>query len=419
MSLSPPDGLGYCQCDRCRAVFQGGEPYQAHGSIFAKRSDGLLVNITTETLFNAVNVAAKASAEKYPGRMIGCYAYSAYSHPPSFEIEPNVYVQTTTSYRRTPLTLQEQLDGWGSKASQVGIREYWSVYQWDWDNPSPGKMTPARQKKDIAFYNKNNVVAMNAEASNNWAPRGLGYYVTSQLLWDVQVDTDELVREFYIKAFGEKAAPAMERYYTRWYGQSVNVGLDPKSKEISPAASGDQEDDSDELTGQTAVFNAKNLSDTRQTLIDAFADLDGAVANTQPGSPERARVDHLRMYMYYLYLRLNVWEADNAAKKIGQQISDKVNEVLGDGKFSPAQQRVIDAVKAETIFGGRLTYTNMIHTRPLIGKAFHRRFKGQMDLLEHVDAAKEWGEGWRVIGEPPTSDELAELWAEAKRDLSN
>ncbi len=395
VSLSAPDGLGFCQCDLCREVFQGGKPFEAHRTLFAERPDGVLVNITSETMFNAINQAAKAAKEKYPDATIGAYAYSAYSHPTSFKLEPNIYVQTTTAYRRTPLSLQEQLDAWGQQASQVGIREYWSVYQWDWDNPNPGKVTPARLKENLSFYHKNNVIAMNAEASNNWAPRGLGYYVSSQLLWDVEADTDEIVRDFYIKAFGEQAAPAMERYYARWYGPSVVVGLDPKSADIAPAPAGEQEDDSDELTGQTSIYNSKFLGATRDTVKAAMADLDEAVAKTEPDSPQRARANHLRMYMAYLYLRLKTWEAANSGDK----------------------DAIIEAVKNETTFGGQLTKTNMIHARPLIGKAFHRRFRGQMDILENVDAAKEWGEGWRVVGEPPTAEELNKLWQQAKADL--
>ena len=90
ISMTPPDGLGYCECDRCFAVLQGAKPYAAYGSFFAKRPDGLVVNVTSETLFHFINQVAAAVAEKYPATWIGCYAYSAYSHPPSFPLHPKV-----------------------------------------------------------------------------------------------------------------------------------------------------------------------------------------------------------------------------------------------------------------------------------------------------------------------------------------
>ena len=106
ISLTPADGLGYCECPLCHKWAQGGEIFWDKGSQFAKRPDGTLVCITSESLFHCINTAAKALAAKFPGVLIGTYAYSAYSHPPSFPVEPNVFIQTTTAYRRTPMSLQ-------------------------------------------------------------------------------------------------------------------------------------------------------------------------------------------------------------------------------------------------------------------------------------------------------------------------
>jgi hypothetical protein len=80
-----------------------------------------------------VNRVAEAISKKYPDVRLGCYAYSAYSHPPSFRLHPNVYIQITTHYRRTSLTLQQQLDEFRRVSGSLGVREYYSVYQWDTD----------------------------------------------------------------------------------------------------------------------------------------------------------------------------------------------------------------------------------------------------------------------------------------------
>ena len=68
-SLSPPDGLGYCECERCRAVAQGGKTFQKHGTTFATRPDGVEVSITSETLFGFVNQVATAVAAKFLARV--------------------------------------------------------------------------------------------------------------------------------------------------------------------------------------------------------------------------------------------------------------------------------------------------------------------------------------------------------------
>ncbi len=367
VSVSAPDGLGFCECARCRDVFKGAKPYDAHRTLFAKRPNGPVVNITSETLFRAVNTAAKAVAEKHLDVTIACYAYSAYSHPPSFDLHPNVYIQTTTAFRRTPLESNEQLAQFGAKAKRLGVREYYSVFQWDWDWPHPGKTSPEQLAKDLRFFHANGVDAINAEASNNWAARGLGYYIAAQLLWDVDAKTKPLLADFYTRAFGP-AARAMERYFVRWYGMSAAVSDHP------------------ELPEQVPPFEKKIDLDAMR---GAFRDLDAATVATPASSRYRARVDAFRSYLHYLLLRHRLELAGKSGDK----------------------DAIIAAIRAETEFGGRLNDTNLIHSRALIGKAFLRRFRDYASLLEQVDTSP-----WRVVGTPPDAAEIDRLW-EADRVL--
>jgi hypothetical protein len=268
----------------------------------------------------------------------------------------------------------------------VGIRGYWSVYQWDWDNPYVGSFTPETIKKELKFYNDHNVTAFNTEASNNWAARGLSYYVGSQLLWNVDADIKSLISDFYEKAFGPAALP-MQRYYVRWYGSGVNV--------IDQAGSGSEDKkEKNPGIGELADINPRGSAASRESLTEAFRDLDEA-AKLVTGMPEyQKRIDHLRMYACYLILR------------------EKVSEAAGMGDAA-----VVEAVKNETEFGGRLTNTNMIHTKPLLGKAFLRLFKEYEQLLKEVPEAQAEGEGWRKSENPPSHDELEKFWLEGKKYL--
>lgn len=265
------------------------------------------------------------------------------------------------------LTLEEQLEQFGDKGSSLGIREYYSVYQWDYDWPNPGKMAPDVLQKDLRFFHENGVSAVNAEASTNWAARGLGYYLASQMLWDIDADPNPLIEDFYKGAFGPAAKP-MERYFARWYGPSVAVS---KGADIPK---------------QMKLFDQGiNVS----ALGDAFRDLDEAMRATGEGSRQRARVDALRGYLHYLVLRHRLELAGESGKR----------------------EAIIEAIRAETEFGGRMSDTNMIHTRALIGKAFERRFRKFLPQLEGLDT-----KAWRKVGNPPEADELDRLW-EADRKL--
>jgi hypothetical protein len=393
ISLTPADGLGYCECPLCRDWAKGGEVYWDKGSQFAKRPDGKLVCITSESLFNCINAAAKALSEKYPGVLIGTYAYSAYSHPPSFPVEPNVFIQTTTAYRRTPMSLQEQLESFHAMGVQSGIRGYWSVYQWDWDGPVvTGELSLPKLAQDIRFYHQNNVRSLNTEMSCNWGPRGIGYYVGARLLWNVNDDPKALIADFYLKAFGPAARP-MERYYVRWLGEGVRVsaGASAAAASAKPSSPAVPQDELGVAKMDTAAFN-------RESLKAAFKDLDEAARLVKDLPACKTRVDQLRLYALYLSLRIKL---DETAK-------------TGD------RDAIVKAIEAETVFGARIMRTNMIHTRPLIGKAFHRRFKAYESQLKGLPEWPEgnsmdgWGKGFRSPREDvPDAAEIEKLWAEA------
>lgn len=398
ISMTPPDGLGYCECERCLAVCKGGKPFQESGTLFARRPDGILVSVTSETLFRMVNEVAAAVARKHPQTLIGCYAYSAYSHPPSFPLHANVFLQTTTSYRRTPLTLPQQLEAFHAIGVRSGIRGYYSVYQWDYDYPAvaKGDLSLPRLVDDLRFYHKNNVQSLNAEASCNWGARGIGYYLASRLLWDVREDPKTLLADFYDRAFGAAALP-MERYYVRWLGAGAAVRTKGSTR---PTTFGESVKTTDELGG------AAPETFTRENLQAAYRDLDEAARLVAEQPEVRARVDQLRMYAHYLYLRTRL-EAAVAAK-------DK--------------EGVRKAVADETIFGARLQNANLVHARPLLGKEFYRRFVKYKDYLEGTPewpqsqsaaVAKAAGQGFRrPRNDVPDRQELEKLWAEDMQALA-
>jgi hypothetical protein len=401
ISMTPPDGLGYCECELCMAACQGGKPYQEHGTTFARRPDGTLVNVTSETLFKFVNQIADAVAETYPQALVGCYAYSAYSHPPSFELRPNVFLQTTTAFRRTPLSLAEQLEAFRKIGVRSGIRGYYSVYQWDWDYPtvSKGDLSLPQLVEDLRFFHQQNVQSINSEASNNWAARGLGYYLAAQLMWDPSADPQALIADFYEKAFGPAAAP-MERYYARWLGPYVAVRSRPAA--VSAVSRPARDPVQDELGGSAPAAPAEF---SLESLKAAYRDLDAAARLVRDLPEHRARVDHLRMYAHYLYLRTRI---DAAAK-------------------ARDRDAVREAVAAEAVFGARLTNANLVHSRPLLGKEFYRRF---LPYKEYLEGTPEWprtdrdavasaaGQGFRrPRSDVPTRDEVEQFWAQDKREL--
>src|SRR5205823_1101222 len=109
---------------------------------------------------------------------------------------------------------------------------------------------------------------------------------------------------FYDKAFGSAARP-MEQYYARWLGSYVAIHGAAPAKSAATGA----EPPRDEL-GQTA--SAAPQAQTAETLKAAYRDLDEAAGLVKDQPEYRARVDHLRLYAHYLFLRLQLEQAAQA-----------------------------------------------------------------------------------------------------------
>lgn len=193
VSLEPSDGLGWCECDQCRAL----------GSV----SDQLV------TLLNEAAVAVRARHGTQ--KRIGIYAYGEHAPPPRLRVDRQIVVNVATSMTVGDYTTDQLIDGWRRQGAQIGIREYYGVYPWDRDLPGRCHMADLEYlKKSIPHFYQKGARFLTAESSDNWGVAGLGYYLTARLLWDVrEADRVEaLANDFLDKAFGQARQPMAEFY---------------------------------------------------------------------------------------------------------------------------------------------------------------------------------------------------------------
>ncbi len=192
-SIEPSDGGGWCECPQCAAL----------GSI----SDQQV------TLANAV---AQAVDAVYPNqKYVGMYAYHMHSPPPSIAVHPRVVASIATSFISGGFNVNQLVAGWNEKGAVLGVREYWSVYPWDYDLPGRSRISNSDYMKTTVphFYSKG-ARFYRTEASENWGPHGLGYYLASRLLWDINDanQIEALTNDFLDKAFGTAREPMAEFY---------------------------------------------------------------------------------------------------------------------------------------------------------------------------------------------------------------
>ncbi len=190
VSVNPSDGGGWCQCEACARM----------GSV----SDRAL------TLANDV-----AQSVGPRGKLVGMYAYAFHSPPPQIRVQPQVVISVATAFIKGGLTVDDILSGWSAQGATLGIREYYSVNTWDRDLPgrARGSNLPYLAKT-IPDFHARGARFLSAESSDNWGPNGLGYYVASRILWDIDEAqrVPELVDDFLRRAFGAAREPMAEFY---------------------------------------------------------------------------------------------------------------------------------------------------------------------------------------------------------------
>ena len=192
VSVEPSDQIDWCECSRCAAL----------GSI-------------TDRVITLANEVAAAVNEKFPGKYVGLYAYWLHSPPPSIPVRPNVIVSIATNLFSSEYSLEQLFEGWGKANIMLGVREYYSIFEWDRDLPGKAQGgNIAYLKRTIPQFHRWGARFMNAESGDNWGANGLGYYLAARMLWRIEEAgrLDELVEDFLEKSFGPAKAPMREFY---------------------------------------------------------------------------------------------------------------------------------------------------------------------------------------------------------------
>ncbi len=194
ISVEPSDGAGWCECEPCQAL---GSP-----------SDRavLLANTILEGL-----------TDENPHLYAGMYAYAFHAQAPQrVKPHPRLIVSVATAFLQGRTTEGNLADWQAAGTQSFGIREYYDVNTWSRNLPGSARGTrPDYLADSIRKFHQLGARFMSAESGESWGPNGLGYYLASRCLWDVD-EADrraEIRQDFITRAFGAAAGP-MARYYT-------------------------------------------------------------------------------------------------------------------------------------------------------------------------------------------------------------
>jgi hypothetical protein len=204
VSISPNDGYGFCECEKCRALDVPGTDYDCANPDLSNRH------------WDYANYIAKEVKKRNPELNVAMLAYTSYTNPPTNidKFEDNLFVSLcfSAAYCVRPekkKEFQENILKWKSLGVKLVDYEYWGMHYW-LDLPY---IFTSQIKGFMPFMYKNGLLGMHGEAQKNFATQGPNYYLACHLMWNPESDSDKILNRYY-KAFGPAAKYIMDYYST-------------------------------------------------------------------------------------------------------------------------------------------------------------------------------------------------------------
>lgn len=209
ISLSPDDGMSFCECAKCRALDAG--DWDASMGVVS----------ITDRYIHFCNQIAERVTKKHPDVLFGFLAYVQYTRPPAREkphpnlipmIAPITYcrahtVLQTDSCPSRPM-IRPIVEGWGKVVKNVSYYNY--MYNLA-EVTVPYPMI--RQMRDeLPLLYANHVAFWQPETLPNFDSVLPGMVLAMRMAWDTKAQPAAVLDEFFGRFYGAAAGP-MRRYW--------------------------------------------------------------------------------------------------------------------------------------------------------------------------------------------------------------
>lgn len=223
MNISPSDGGGFCECERCQALDVPG--VLAYDNKHVQLSD---------RIFTYANEIARRVREKNPAKGCGMFAYTYYNKPPLkiARLEPNLYLSFVfqSAAHRDPENLREwreSVSGWQKLDAKMVIREGWGNHYyhdlpWIHDQQIIANLAEGSRLGFVAAY---------GEGSKSFATQAPNMWAITHMMWDPRRDTTNLMRDFYESAYGP-VAKEMQGFFET-YSRSLDANYAKRDRVVN------------------------------------------------------------------------------------------------------------------------------------------------------------------------------------------
>ena len=130
------------------------------------------------------------------------------------------------------------------------------------------------------------------------AANGPKQYILGRLLWNIDSDVDEVMKEYCAKAFGKEAAPFVKAYYDLW--EQVDIRMRERRAKARPAAKKAEETEGIQRSPWAPYYHIDAFWGLEQGDTDKMAELLKQAAAARMTDLERRRLQIVANYFEYV-----------------------------------------------------------------------------------------------------------------------
>jgi hypothetical protein len=173
----------------------------------------------SDQVFGAANLAAAKLDRLFPDRPnigVNLYAYSSHAEPPTFALNPRVFVQIIPYQFQNVAFGPAFIKRWASKAKRFGLYDYYKYPDSYWD--LPGGLTIEELMKRAIHAAKSGSEGTSYESSYSKFSTGVPLWILGQYMGSGNPDWEPNYDHLIIDLYGA-AAPAIKKLFGLFYRQ--------------------------------------------------------------------------------------------------------------------------------------------------------------------------------------------------------